>query len=135
MRREAAFVRSEATLAEAPDEVGVNDEAVLAMLADPKALRLRDSPSSIRAALAVPMSNRGELFGFVLLGARPDGVPYRTDQIGTLEYATRELGLDLYALQLERLADEAAAERRTSETLRAQLQTAMALAKRGPQEG
>jgi hypothetical protein len=135
IRRGAAFVRSEATLADVPDDVGVNDEAVLAMLADRKALRLRDSTSSIRAALAVPMANRGGLFGFVLLGARPDGAPYRTDQIATLEYATRELGLDLYALQLERLAEEAAAERRTSETLRAQLQTAMALAKRGPQEG
>ena len=53
--------------------------------------------------------------------ARPDGAPYRTDQIGTLEYATREVGLDLYALQLQRLTDQAAAERRTSETLRAQL--------------
>ncbi len=53
-------------------------------------------------------------------------------QIETLEYATRELGLDLYALQLERLAEEAAAERRTSETLRAQPQTAMALAKLSP---
>ena len=61
-------MRSEATLADAPEEVGVNDEAVLAMLADPKALRLRDSPSSLRATLAVPMANRGELFGFVLLG-------------------------------------------------------------------
>jgi len=135
IRRENVFVRSETTLADAPDEVDVNDEAVLAMLADAKALRLRDSPSSIHAALAVPMANRGELFGFVLLGARPDGAPYRTDQVATLEYATRELGLDLYALQLERLADEAAAERRTSETLRAQLQTAMSLAMRGPQEG
>jgi hypothetical protein len=133
MRHEAAFVRSEVTLADAPDEIGVNDEVVLAMLATPKALRLRDSPSSVGAALAVPMSNRGELLGFVLLGARPDGAPYRTDQIETLEYATRELGLDLYALQLERLAEEATAERRTSEVLRAQLQTAMTLAKRGSQ--
>jgi GAF domain-containing protein len=106
------------------------------MIASPtKALRLRDSPTSIRAALAVPMANRGELFGFVPLGARPDGPPYRMDQIETLEYATRELGLDLCALQLERLAEEAAAERRTSETLRAQLQTVMELARRGPQEG
>jgi hypothetical protein len=134
-RHEAAFLRTEATLAGAPGEVGLNDEAVLAMLAHDTALRLRDSSSAIRAALAVPMAHRGELFGFVLLGARPDGEPYRTDQVETLEFATHEIGLDFYALQLERLADQAAAERRTSETLRAQLQTAMALAKRGPLEG
>lgn len=134
-RQEAAFVRTEATLAGTPAEVGVNDEAVLAMLADPKALRLRESSSTIRAALALPMAHRGGLLGFVLVGARPDGEPYRTDQIEALESATHKVGLDFYALQLERLADQAAAERRTSETLRAQLQTAMALAKRGPMEG
>jgi len=134
-RQDTAFVRTETTLAGAPAEVSGNDEAVLAMLADSKAIRLRDSASAIRAALAVPMTHRGELRGFVLLGARPDGEPYRTDQIEALESATHEVGLDFYALLLERLADEAAAERRTAETLRAQLQTAMALAKRDPLEG
>ncbi len=133
-RDERCFVRTEGTLATAPAEVGGNDEAVLAMLAERKALRLRDSSSALRAALAVPMAHRGELSGFVLIGGRPDGEPYRTDQIDALEFATHEVGLDFYALQLQRLANEAAAERRTSEMLRAQLQTAMTLAKRGPLE-
>ena len=126
------YVRTEATLAGAPDAVDVNDEAVLALLAEPSsALRLRDSASTIRAALAVPMAHRGELAGFVLAGGRSDGEPYRPDQIETLEFAAHEVGLDFYALQLARLTAEADALRRTTEALQAQLQVAMALAKGG----
>ena len=133
-RDEGRFVRTEGTLAAAPTEVDGNHEAVLAMLAERKALRLRDASSALHAALAVPMAHRGELGGFVLVGGRPDGEPYRMDQVEALEYATHELGLDFYALQLQRLADEAAALRQTADTLRAQLHTAMALAKPGAGE-
>ncbi len=135
LRAEKSFARTAATLAGAPDEVGGNDEVVLSMLAERKALRLRDSSSALHATLAVPMAQRGELSGFVLIGARPDGEPYRADQVDALESATHEVGLDFYALQLERLAEQVAAERRTAETLRAQLQTAIALTRRGPLEG
>lgn len=134
-REEGRFVCIEGTLAAAPAELSGNDEAVLAMLAERKALRLRDTSSTLRAALAVPMAHRGELSGFALIGGRPDGEPYRMDQVETLEFATHELGLDFYALKLQRLADEAAALRQTAETLRAQLQTAMALARQGAQGG
>jgi hypothetical protein len=81
------------------------------------------------------MAHRGELFGFVLLGPRSDGEPYRTDQIDVLEFAAHEVGLDFYALKLEQLANQVAVERRNSETLRAQLQTAMTMAKSAPLEG
>ena len=134
-RDDGRYLRVEATLPDAPAEVDGNDEVALALLAEPEALRLRDAPSALPAALAVPMAHRAGLSGFVLLGARPDGEPYRQDQVEMLEHAAHEVGLDFYALQLARLTDEAAHERRTSETLRAQLQTAMALTGRGPLEG
>ncbi len=129
------YLRKEATLASMPEEVSANDEAVLAMRAHDKAVRMRDSSSTLRAALALPMAHRGELFGFVLLGPRNDGEPYRTDQIDVLEFAAHEVGLDFYALKLEQLANQVAVERRNSETLRAQLQTAMTMAKSAPLEG
>lgn len=129
------YLRKEATLAGIPEEVSANDEAVLAMRAHDKAVPMRDSSSTLCAALALPMAHRGDLFGFVLLGPRNDGEPYRTDQIGVLEFAAHEVGLDFYALKLEQLADQVAVERRNSETLRAQLQTAMTMAKSAPLEG
>ena len=129
------YLRKEGTLASMPEKVSANDEAVLAMRAHDKGVRMRDSSSTLRAALALPMAHRGELFGFVLLGPRNDGEPYRTDQIDVLEFAAHEVGLDFYALKLEQLANQVAVERRNSETLRAQLQTAMTMAKSAPLEG
>jgi hypothetical protein len=81
--------------------------------------------------LAVPMSHRSALEGFVMLGPRPDGEPYRADQVEQLEAAVRETGLDFYALRADQLAGEVAAERRANETLRAQLATAAAATRQG----
>jgi len=124
------YRRALATLDGMPDEIGTNDETVLAMLAHRKASRLRDTVGG-PAVLAVPMSHRSALEGFVLLGPRHDGEPYRADQVEQLEAALREIGLDFYALRVEQLTGEVAAERRTNETLRAQLATAAAMTTRG----
>ena len=126
------YLRTEGTLAGVPGQVSANDEAVLAMRAHGKAARIRESSSTSGAALALPMAHRGELFGFVLLGPRHDGEPYRPDQIDVLEFAAHEIGLDFYALRLEQLANQVDVERRNAETLRAQLQTAMTMAKTAP---
>jgi hypothetical protein len=129
------YARGESTLTDAPAHIAANDETVLQMLAHRKAVTVRQPAAREKAAkpaLGLPMAHRGELLGFVLLGARTDGEPYRPDQVSVLELAAHEVGLDFYALRLNQLADQVAAERRTSETLRAQLQTAMALAKSAP---
>ena len=122
------YVRTAGTLNAVPESLGPNDEAVLAMLAHREAHRPRGE-SGGPAALAVPMSHRRELVGFVLLGPRPDGEPYRPDQVEALEFATREVGLDFHALDVERLEQAVARERQSAETLRAQLSTVLALAK------
>ena len=129
------YRRTHGTLEGVPEEVSANDEAVLAMRAHDKAAHVRNSSSTLRAALALPMAHRGDLFGFVLLGQQPDGESYRPDQIDVLQDAAHEIGLDFYALQLEQLASQVTVERRNAEMLRAQLQTAMAMAKNTPLEG
>ena len=128
------YLRTEGTLARGPEQVSANDEAVLAMCAHGKAARMRESAPTPGAVLALPMAHRGELFGFVLLGPRHDGEPYRRDQIDVLEFAAHDIGLDFYALKLEQLANQVTVERRNCETLRAQLQTAMAMTKHAPLE-
>jgi hypothetical protein len=99
------------------------------MLAHRKASRLREDAAG-PAVLAVPMAHRSTLEGFALLGPRHDGEPYRADQVEQLEFALREIGLDFYALRVEQLTGEVAAERHRNETLRAQLATAAAMAPR-----
>lgn len=125
-RDDGRYERVVSTLEHAPGDVGPNDETVLAMLAHRQAWRLREAPSAGPAELAVPMAHRSALEGFVLLGPRRDGEPYRADQVAKLESAAREVGLDFHALRVDQLTNDVAAERRTSETLRAQLAAAMA---------
>ena len=122
------YVRTHCTLAGAPDAMSANAETVLAMRAKDKAVVVRDSP----AALAVPMARHGEFAGFVLLGPRKDAEPYRKDQVEAIERAVQEVGLDFYALKLDELTRCVAAERATAHTLRAQLATAMELARVPP---
>lgn len=123
---DGGYRRVVSTLDGAPDAVGPNDETVLAMLAHRQAWRLREASAAGRAELAVPMAHRSALEGFVLLGPRRDGEPYRADQVEQLESAAREIGLDFHALRVDQLIDDVAAERRTTETLRAQLAAATA---------
>ena len=133
-RRHNGFLLADASLTDVPARVDANHEAVLALLAHRKAQILRDR-ASLQAAVALPMSHRNELYGFILIGARPDGEPYRPDQIHALELAAREVGLDFHALDLDILEREIASERRASQMLRAQLDTAMTLAKTNLMEG
>jgi hypothetical protein len=122
------YARTAGTLDAVPEVLGPNDEAVLAMLAHGKAHRMRGE-SAGPAMLAVPMSHRRELVGFALVGPRADGEPYRPDQVAALEFATREIGLDFHALDVERLEQAVARERHSAATLRAQIDTALALTK------
>jgi GAF domain-containing protein len=129
------FERVAGTLLDAPETVGANDAVALAMLAHDKAILIRDYPSALRAALALPMAHRGELLGFAVVGSKPGGDPYRPDEVDALGFAAHQVGLDFYALKLERLSRQIAAERRTSETLRAQLDIAIEMAKSRPAPG
>ena len=65
----------------------------------------------------------------MLIGPTLDGEPYRADQIDSLKFVAHEVGLDFYALRLEQLTNRIDDERRTAETLRAQLQTAIAMSR------
>jgi hypothetical protein len=77
------------------------------------------------------MTRRTDLEGFVLLGPRRDGEPYRADQVEQIEAAMHEIGLDFHTLRVDRLEDDVVDLRRTADLLRAQLETAMALSRRG----
>lgn len=127
-QHENAYGLLATSLVGAPDVVFANDETLLALRAHGTACRMRGT--MLPGFLAVPMSHRGELLGFVAVGARSDGESYRPDQVDAMHFAAREAGLDFYALDLARLTEQVESERRASETLRAQLHTAMALAER-----
>lgn len=99
------------------ESVDDNDAAVVAMRARHNAVEPGTLPSSLPAALALPMSHRGVLFGFAALSARPDGASYRPDETEVLNWATHQIGLDYHALKVEALEGEAAALREQNAAL------------------
>jgi hypothetical protein len=64
------------------------------------------------AALLLPMVQRAEIIGFIALGAKRDGAPYRPDEEALLMTAAQDIGFDLHALRVE---DLQANNRRLSE--------------------
>jgi hypothetical protein len=74
---------------------------LVTLRADPKPVELHDEAPG--GALIAPMVNRNEVAGVVLLGPKPNGLSYRPDEIELIGWATRQVGLDLYALKVEQL--------------------------------
>lgn len=53
--------------------------------------------------LVLPMIHRAEVIGATLLGAKANGFGYRPDEREVLAWAAHQVGLDLHALEVERL--------------------------------
>jgi hypothetical protein len=92
------------TLPDAPSRMQTDDEIAVALRADMAPQQLTQGTAASR--LALPMNHRGALHGFVLLGAKRDGEDYRPDECEALDFATRQIGLDLHALKVEILERE-----------------------------
>jgi GAF domain-containing protein len=82
--------------------------------------------------LAVPILNRGEIDGFVLINHKPSREAYRPDELDLLEFAVQQIGLDLTALEREQYKQQASdlellasAARSSAEEMRTLLQLAL----------
>ncbi len=82
-----------------PALLDADEPPLVAMRADRGIVR--DAFAS--GALALPMIHRADVTGIVLLGPKPGGDPYRTDEEEQLTDAVRRIGLDLYALRVDEL--------------------------------
>ena len=100
---------------QAPAAAGIDEPLAVALRAELASVVPADCDSALPGALALPMSFRGELQGFVLLGQKPSQDAYRPDEIAVLEHAAHQVGLDLQALRTEQLQLEVAALRRELE--------------------
>ena len=89
-----------------PAALDVDDPALVALRAEPRPVEPDQVGSKIPAALVVPMVNRNEVVGVVVLGRKESGLSYRPDEIDLIDWATHQVGLDLYALKVEQLERE-----------------------------
>lgn len=91
------------TLDRAPAAVAERDGVVDALRTLMGAVFFERVQSAVGGELALPMSHRGALNGFVVVGAKPRGVSYRPDECEVLGFAAHQIGLDLHALRVEEL--------------------------------
>jgi hypothetical protein len=93
------FKLAAGSMALAPAMLDADDGMVVALRSDMKALQLQDSPveSVFSGELALPMSHRGHLNGFVVLQSKASGSSYRPDELAVLSFAVDQIGLDLLA--------------------------------------
>lgn len=101
------------------EELDPDDPTLIAMRAEPRVFAADERSSTLKAALAAPMVNRNEITGIVLLGPKPSGHAFRPDEVNLIDWATRQIGLDLHALIMERLRAAAEEMRREISQLEA----------------
>lgn len=84
-----------------PARLGADVRILVSLRADPKPM---EAPIHIgEATLIVPMVNRNEIIGLALVGPKPSEHALRPDEVELIGWATRQIGLDLHALKVERL--------------------------------
>lgn len=88
-----------------PPRVEADHSLMVRLRADREALH-NDLPETLGAALALPMILRTEVRGLVLIGAKPSGEDYRPDEREALAGAAQRIGMDLHALEIDRLEAE-----------------------------
>jgi len=108
------------TLADAPALVQLNDQLVVTLRTDMAPMAI-DPESQVRGDLVLPMSHRGALNGFVVLGAKSGGESYRPDECEVLGFAVQQIGLDICALRVEALEQELREVERKAEQQRIEL--------------
>ena len=100
-------------LAAAPPQVDDNVEVVLAMRHTRRIIDVAQYNKTLPGEYALPMLVRGQVNGFVLIGAKSQGVNFRPEELVLLAETVHEVGLDLESLRvvaLERMNAELASE-------------------------
>lgn len=94
------LLRQAATLAGAPERIDVNDVLAIELRHGSRTVDLARMQTAAAGEWAFVMSVRGQVSGVLLLGARPDGVSYRPEELQQLGDSARRVGLDLESLRV-----------------------------------
>ena len=115
-----------------PTQIDGNEAAVLAMRVARGVVRCADLDTTLMQELAVPILNRGDIDGFMLINRKLSHEAYRPDELAVLEFAIQQIGLDLTALEREQYKQQASelevlasTARSTADEMRTLLQLAL----------
>ncbi len=113
---EGVYVLAGGEIIDAPKSLETNLPELVRVRADLKPVEIEDGVFA--GGLAAPMVNRNEVTGVAIMAPKPNGVPWRPDEIELIGWAVSQIGLDLHALQVEQLNTVAAELRQEVATLR-----------------
>ena len=114
----SGYRRRAGAVAGVPLRLDADQAELVRLRADRKPIE-PEGGQGIAAALILPMTHRNEVTAFVLLDFHPDGQGYRPDEVEVLDWATRQIGHDLYALRVDQLDQESHAQKAEIAQLRA----------------
>ncbi len=97
---------AEHTIELAPVTIDGDSTVAVALRSDMTLLHLDILATGLPGELAVPMSHRGTLNGFTLIGSKRSGESYRPDEQEVLSFTAHQIGLDLHAVRVELLEHE-----------------------------
>jgi hypothetical protein len=103
---DGSYLLAHASLESAPATINVDDESVVQLRHRVEAVTVTDGAASAIASLAIPMSVRGRLDGFLLLAEKRDGAAYRSDELKALRTAAHRLMANLEFLRVTKLDRE-----------------------------
>jgi hypothetical protein len=107
LRQRDGTYRLEAGKLTGAEAVQADDHPVFALMrSEREPIDLSQVDATLPGTLALPMLDQGVLLGFVLLAGKPDGAPYRPDEVENLGWAAQQVGLDLRALHARQLEEE-----------------------------
>lgn len=64
---------------------------------------IEDTRSQLPASLLLPVIDHGQIVGFLALGAKPNSVGYRPDEVEVMAWAAQQAGLDLQSMRARSL--------------------------------
>lgn len=100
------LLASQGTLGQAPKRIEPDHMVAVALRSESAPLRYDRIQSALPGELALPMSHRGVLNGFMLIGTKPSRDSYRPDEVEVLDHAAHQIGLDLHAIRVEVLENQ-----------------------------
>lgn len=111
------YLKTLATNQALPNDIGSDHNWVISMRDQTSMVLLESMPNQSSPGRLIPQFHRGELLGFVWLGQKIDGSDWRPDEELVLQFAVQQIGLDIYALEVNRLSRELEREKLKTDVL------------------
>lgn len=97
------YQRQHGGLAMPIDRVDADDPAIAQARARRGPVAIEETRSALAASLLLPVIDHGQVVGFLALGAKPNSVGYRPDEVEVMAWAAQQAGLDLQSMRARSL--------------------------------